>query len=187
MPAILTTPPAVEPVTLAEAKAHLRVGHADEDAFISNLISAARRHIEALTGLCFITQTWSCYRDCWPDAPAVDLLLSPVQSVATVNIYGEDDVAAPLDAAHYVLDAASRPARLALRPSRIWPLPGRATNGIEIVLIAGFGAAGSDVPQPLRQAILQLTAHWYSHRGETSAPLPLDVMPLIAPFREVRL
>jgi uncharacterized phiE125 gp8 family phage protein len=187
MPSIQTTPPAAEPVSLAEAKAHLRIGHADEDAFISRLIIAARRHLESQTGLAFMTQSWSCFRDAWPETPGVDIPVMPVQAVVDVKVYGDDDEAAVIDAAHYYLDAASRPPRLMRRASRIWPAPGRIGNGIEIAVTAGFGAASGDVPEPLRQALLQLVAHWYGHRGDTAGPLPLDIATLIAPFRERRL
>jgi uncharacterized phiE125 gp8 family phage protein len=187
MPAILTTPPLIEPVTLAEAKAHLRIGHADEDDAITRLIVSARRHLEQQTGLCFITQGWSCFRDHWPEAGDVKLPVAPVLSVADVKVYGEDDVAAVIDPAHYFLDSVSRPARLVLRSARIWPPPGREANGIEIAVTAGFGAATTAVPQALREALLQLVAHWYGHRGDESVRLPLQIEAIIAQFREVRL
>ena len=37
------------------------------------------------------------------------------------------------------------------------PAPGRAVAGIEIDVVAGYGAP-ADVPSPLRQAILMLVA-----------------------------
>jgi uncharacterized phiE125 gp8 family phage protein len=187
MPAILTTPPAVEPVTLAETKGHLRVSHADEDDAITRMILSARRHLELQTGLCFITQTWSCFRDAWPEAGDVKLPVAPVMSLGDVKVYGEDDIAAVIDPAHYFLDGVSRPARLVLRNSRIWPPPGRQANGIEIAVTAGYGATASAVPQPLREALLQLVAHWYGHRGDETVRLPLQIDAIIADFREVRL
>jgi len=188
MSSILTTPPAVEPVSLAEAKAHLRIGHADEDAMISGLIIAARRHAEAHTGLALISQGWSHFRDDWPEGGVVELPLSPLIAVTQVKTWGEDDVAAIIDPAHYYTDWISRPARLLLRGSRVWARPGRIGNGIEILLTVGFGATAADVPAELRQAILDLVAHWHAQRGdEAETGLPLTVATVIERFREKRL
>ncbi len=188
MPSILTAPPALEPVSLAEAKAHLRIAHADEDDTLTKLIVAARRQAEVQTGLALISQGWSHFRDDWPEDGSIELPLWPVISLGDIKVYGEDDIAATIDAAHYYLDRLSRPARLLLRGSRVWARPGRIGNSIEIALTAGFGTAAADVPGQLRQAILQLVAHWYEHRGtgEDAAP-PLDVTLLLSSFRERRL
>jgi len=188
MPSILISPPALEPVSLAEAKAHLRISHADEDALISTLIAVARRHAEAQTGLVFVSQGWRHFRDDWPEDGVVELPLAPLLSVDEVAVYGDDDLKAVIDPAHYYVDAASRPPRLLLRGSRVWARPGRIGNGIAIEVTAGFGSTAADVPEPLRQALLQLVAHWYEHRGNSDPPpLPLTVAALLAPFREVRL
>lgn len=188
MPSVLVTPPAVEPVSLSEAKAHLRVSHADEDGLIGTLIVSARRIVEARTGLVLIEQVWTCYRDDWPDDGVVSLPLSPVSIVSDVGVFGEDNVKAVIDPAHYYADLASRPPRLLLRGSRVWARPGRIANGIAITVTAGYGPAASSVPQPLRQAVLQLVAHWYEHRGNAvPPPFPLTIDPLIQPYREFRL
>ena len=187
MPSILVTPPAVEPVSLAEAKAHLRITHGDEDAIISTLIIAARRHAEAHTGLALVSQQWRHYRDDWPDDGTVALPLAPLLSIDEVAVYGDDDVKAVVDPAHYYADAASRPPRLLLRGSRVWARPGRIGNGVAILLTVGFGAAAA-VPAELRQAVLQLVAHWYEHRGHANPPpAPLTAATLLAPFRGLHL
>lgn len=188
MPSKLNTPPPVEPITLADAKAHLRVTHADEDQLIGTLISSARRIIEARCGLLLIQQVWTAYLDDWPDTGVIELPLAPVLSISTVAVFGEDDIAATIDPAHYYADTASRPPRLLLRGSRIWARPGRIANGIAISVTAGYGAAASSVPEPLRQAILILVAHWFEHRGAAAPPpLPLTVDALTRPYREARL
>ncbi len=75
-----------------------------------------------------------------------------------------------------------------LRGSRSWQRPGRIGNGITIEVTAGFGPLAIDVPEPLRQAMLQLVAHWFEHRGNASPPpLPLTLEGLLRPYREVRL
>ena len=188
MPSLLVIPPAVEPVSLAEAKAHLRVGHADEDQLIATLVAAARRQVEARTGLVLVEQQWTVFRDDWPETGVIELPLAPVIAVDELAAYGEDDIKAVIDPPHYYADLASRPPRLMLRGSRVWARPGRIGNGVAITLTAGFGPAGDDVPEPLRQAILVLLAHWYDHRGNANPPrVPLTVDQLIRPFRAVRL
>jgi uncharacterized phiE125 gp8 family phage protein len=188
MPSILTSPPAIEPVTLAEAKAHLRVGHADDDAIIGTLIVSARRHLEAKTGLAMISQGWSTFRDDWPEGRVVELAIAPLIAVGGVKTYDEDNVATVVDPSAYFVDAVSRPARLLLRGTQAWARPGRIGNGIEIAFTAGFGAAAANVPEELRRAILQLAAHWYAERGDAREDeLPLTVAAAIARFKEMRL
>src|SRR5438477_7546421 len=189
MKSILTTPPAVEPVTLAEAKAYLRFDGDAEDELIGTLIAAARRHVEAATGLALIAQAWSHFLDHWPHGPIVTLPLAPLIAIEEVSVYGDDDEAAIIDPAHYYADTLARPARLVLRPDRIWPPPGRAANGIEIKVAAGHGPSASDVPQGLRTAILRLIAYWFENRGDDAieANAPLGVAHLLQPYREMRL
>ena len=187
MPLILTSPPASEPVSLAEAKTHLRVSHADDDTYISTLIIAARRQIEARTGLRLITQGWSLFKDCWPMAPDLPLDLAHVSAVNDIFVYSEVGTSATYDPAHYYLDAASKPSRVILRQDRLPPMPGRRVNGIEVRVTVGFGAAAA-VPQELKHAILILLAHWFDHRGDAEgALLPLTVADIIRQHRLVRL
>ena len=144
--------------------------------------------MEARTGLFLIAQDWIFYRDGWPEGGTIEIPLAPVRAVEELMVFGEDDQKAVIDPAHYVVDGASRPARLLLRGSRVWQRPGRALNGIGVRVEAGFGTAGSSVPQPLRQAILLLVAHGYAHRGdEDGGTLPAGLEALLQPFRAVRL
>lgn len=188
MPHIQTTPPSVEPLSLAEAKAHLRVTHADDDTYISTLINSARSTVEQFCGIVLLQQNWSVFLDAWPEQSVFALPIFPILQIADILIYGEDDVAATLDDAHYFLDAASKPCRLVLRQGRSFPAPGRRANGIEIKLNAGFGAAATAVPSQIKQAILIIIADWYASRGDVDAgELPLSARSLLAPYRTVRL
>ena len=192
MASTMTTPPAIEPVSLATAKAHLKVDHSHEDQLIANLITAARQHVEYETGMVMIDQDWSVYFNHWPENGQLVLPLVPVISISGVYVYGDDDVASQIDAAHYVTDTISRPARIVLRGSRQWANPGRIINGIEVKLKAGFGATDTDVPADLIEAILLLVAHWFENRqpvfhGETIHTLPRSVSALLKPYRMVQL
>jgi uncharacterized phiE125 gp8 family phage protein len=117
------------------------------------------------------------------------LAVAPLSAVSDLKVYGEDDVAQAIDPALYVVDLVSRPPRLLLRADGVWTKPGRIANGIEVLVTAGFGPAASAVPEPLRQAMLKLVAHWFAHRGddEGTRAAPPSVAALLAPFREARL
>jgi uncharacterized phiE125 gp8 family phage protein len=188
MPTILTTPPSVEPISLAEAKAHVRVTHTDDDTYIAKLISASRRLVEQCYDLCLLQQNWSLFLDQWPAGSVIALPLFPILSIADLLVYGDDDVAATIDHAHYYLDAAARPSRLILRQGRSFPPAGRRANGIEVKLVAGFGTAANAVPETIKQALLIIIADWYASRGDVDAgALPLSAQSLLAPYRHVRL
>lgn len=186
MHAVLTSPPAVEPVSLAEAKAHLRVTASDEDAQIARLITAARKSVERRTGLALIEQGWSGFADDWPPSGAFDLPLWPLIEIAALKVHGEEELQ-EIDPAHYFCDLVSRPARLVLRPWRVWQKPGRIAKGIEIVFTAGFGASGGTVPEDLREAVLKTLAHWHEWRGDEAPREPVTIGALLQPWRELRL
>jgi uncharacterized phiE125 gp8 family phage protein len=192
MALVLTSGPAAEPVTLAEAKAHMRVDGSAEDTLISSLIITSRLHIEAALGLAFITQSWSYFIDCWPATRDIRLPLRPVQSVTAVRLYATDESIETVPAGTYVLDGSGTPARLVRNVATAWPRPSRPANGIEIAFTAGYGNAAANVPGPIRQAILLLIAHWYEHRepvevGAPGVPVPPMVSELLLPYRSVRL
>lgn len=191
MSLVLTSGPALEPVTVSEAKAHLRLDGTAEDQLIASLILTSRLHVEAALGLALITQSWKLTLDRWPAGPAVTLPLRPVQTITAVRVLAADNTATTLAADDYVLDGARLPPRI-VRAAALWPEPGKAASGIEIEFTAGFGAAAADVPQPVRQALLLLVAHWYEHReatepGATSAAVPPSVSELLMPYRTPRL
>ena len=191
MSLVLTSGPASEPVTVADAKAHLRIDGTAEDVLIGSLILTSRLHIEASLGLALINQTWMLVMDRWPQGGAVQIPIAPLQAVTAVRVRDFSGVATLVPATSYVVDIASKPPRLVWN-NTAQPYPGQVANGIEIDLAVGFGANAASVPAPLKHAIVMLTAHWYEHRdpveiGSTSVRIPDAVADLIQPFRKFRL
>jgi len=192
MALIRTSAPAVPPVTLSDAKAHLRVDGIDEDTLITSLIETATAHIERWIGLALITQGVTIVRDDWPDTWLVELPLSPVQSVSSITVFDADGGGIEFDTSYYFADTISHPPRIVLHGTAPWPKPGRRANGIEIAVTAGFGDAPSDVPEPIRQALLMLVAHWFERREpvvleEEPHEIPDTVSALLASYKPVRL
>lgn len=191
----LLTPPAIEPVTIAESKAHTRIDIADDDAYIAALITGAREQIEQQTGRSLITQTWTLSLSQWPreksdhdwwdgvrEMPisatygsAMDIAKSPFQSVSAIDILDEAGNATswpkldPVTGAPNWYGVADNSfGRLARANGQAWPVPLRYTNGIRITFTCGYGANASDVPGALRHAIKMLAAHWYENREPTA-------------------
>jgi uncharacterized phiE125 gp8 family phage protein len=192
MSTVLLSAPTVEPITLSEAKAHLRVDASSEDTLIQSLILASRLHIEAALDIALITQTWRLRLDRWPRARSLNLPLSPVRSLTAVRVFDVDDDSETVANTAFILDGTANPARLVLSGSSSLPVPGRAANGIEIDFVAGYGDAPEDVPQSIRQAVLLLIAHWYENRepveiGATATVIPGAVSELLSPYRRRRL
>lgn len=192
MSLVMTSGPGLEPLTLAEVKAHLRIDGTAEDALLQSLIVTSRLHIEAALGVALITQSWSWFIDRWPKTQRLALPLRPVQAVADVRLWRADGSSDSLDPSKFFVDGQATPARLVWMGSVPLADPGRVVNGVEIAFTAGFGAAPENVPSTIRHALLLLIAHWYQHRepveiGSGINAIPQMVSELLAPHRRRRL
>jgi uncharacterized phiE125 gp8 family phage protein len=181
---VMTGGPAQEPVTLSEAKAHLRVTDDAEDVTITALIGAARSIVEMRTGRALITQSWLARFDAWPAnacRPWLDLPRPPLRAVTAVHFYDATNTAQLWDPALYGVDVIAAPGRIYRAPGAVWPAPGRMFASIEIAFDAGYGDDPADVPAPLRQAILLQLAHLFENREPTA--LAQGAADLLAPYR----
>lgn len=180
MALVLITPPAVEPVDLLEAKLHLRVDGADDDALILSLIRAAREWCEHFTNRAFITQTWELWLDAWPAESVITIPLPPLQSVVSLKYLDEDGVEHTISSDDYVVDATSQPGRLALKSTAGWPSTALyPIGGVRLRFTVGYGNSANDVPECVRQAIRLLVGHWYENR-ENSTTANLRQIPMAA-------
>lgn len=187
----LVTAPAVEPVSLAEAKLHLRVDSTDEDALISSLITAARQHAEHVTRRAFITQTWEVQMDGWPDGDTIEVPLPPLQSVTSVSYYDAGGTEYTMPSTDYIVDTKSAPGRIVLAYGKSWPSTTlRPAAGVVVRFVGGYGSAASDVPAAIKAAMLLHIGALYEHReavitGQTAVELPLAYEALLWPYRVV--
>ena len=186
---LLVGEPATEPVSVEEAKSHLRIDTERDDALLAALIRAARSHVESETGIAIIEQLWRRYLDDWPLDRCVRLARHPVRRVVGITLFDAEGQPHAMPDAWSRLDTVSRPARLLV--SDAVP-PGAAMNGIEIEFVAGLAETAADVPDTIRRAVLLLVAHWYEFRGVVAPDRqPVSVPPgldrLLAPHRAGRL
>lgn len=167
---VTVTPPAVEPVTLDEAKLQLRVEVADDDTLINRLLAVARQLCEAYHGRAYVTRTLRLELDRFPAVGIILLPYPPAQSVGSVKYDNSAGVEVTLEATAYYLDAAAEPARLAPAPGTTWPSTQAGKAGaVRIVYDAGYGDAAADVPEYVKQAILVRLADLYEYRESVVA------------------
>ena len=104
MTSILMTGPAVEPLTLGEAKTFLRVEHDDDDQLVTALIAGARTNVEAQAQIALITQSWRIVLDCWPKHGRVAVRPGPLQSLVAARFYDLSGNAHVIDTQGFVPD-----------------------------------------------------------------------------------
>lgn len=185
----IVTGPTVEPVSLAEAKSHLRVDLNDDDTLITNLITASRRYIEStLCNRAFITQTWDYFLQSFPNGDEIEIPLPPLQSITSIKYKDKAGVEAVFPSAEYIVDKDSAPARVRLAYGKSWPsFEPYPLNAVAIRFVAGYGDSGVAVPQELRQAILLMVGHLYENREMFStaklSEVPFAVFALCASYR----
>jgi uncharacterized phiE125 gp8 family phage protein len=185
----LFVPPAEEPITLAEARLHLRVTQNEENALIMALIAAAREHAEAHTRRRFITQEWDWVMDAFPSG-TVELPGAPLQSVTSVSYLDGAGATQVLPGSSYQVDIKTDPGRIAPANGATWPTTNSGTlNAVTIRFVCGYGKIAA-VPKSIKQAILLMIGHWWEHREEASDfelfPVPYAVDALLSPFRVLR-
>jgi uncharacterized phiE125 gp8 family phage protein len=169
MSLLLVTAPATEPVSLDEAREHLRMLDDDvfDDVYIGALIKAARRDVEHFLQRALITQTWDLYLDELCGGQII-LPYPPLQSVTSLSYkatdYGSTAVYTDWAATNYVVDTVSQPGRIALAYGIIWPVIYREVQAVKVRFVAGYGDAES-VPEHIKQAILLKIGDLYEHRG----------------------
>jgi uncharacterized phiE125 gp8 family phage protein len=108
-------------------------------------------------------------------------------SVTHVKSYDDSDTATTFDSAKYFVDTANTPPRIVLRDGQSWPTGLRAANGLEIQYVAGYGSNDTDVPEPLRLAIMQIITANYENRGDEAVKMPSIVNSLVSPYKVLSL
>lgn len=171
----LITPPAIEPVTLAEAKAHLRCGD-DEDSLITALIQTAREECEHRTERSLITQTWERVLDFFPPVE-IELGRPPVQSIVSITYYDAAGALQTMDSADYSLDVDLKPGWVSPAYGTVWPNTYDMPNAVRVRFLAGYGDTAADVPATSKAWMLLRIGTLYKHRESTVVGVPLSTLP----------
>lgn len=168
----VATPPAVEPVTVAEAKAHLRVDTTDDDTYIGTLITAAREWVEQYLDRALITQQLVMTLESFPVGddeivlPRPPMVMAGTATTVAVTYTMAAGGTATLSTSAYRVDRYATPGEVQTLYAGTWPADRREDeNAVSVTWWAGYGATGSSVPAAIRHAMLMLIGHWYENRS----------------------
>jgi uncharacterized phiE125 gp8 family phage protein len=139
------TPPAVEPLTKAEAKQHMGISYTHNDTLVESAIRQAREYCEVYQRRKFVTQTLELYLDRFPCGPIEFIDCSPVQSVTSIKYTDKDGTEHTIDASDYSLDSVSFVNKIDLVYGKTWPTDElKPTNGVVIQFVAGYPTITED-------------------------------------------
>jgi uncharacterized phiE125 gp8 family phage protein len=177
------TAPVALPVSLDEAKAHLRVLDSSEDALIGALLSSAVSMLDGRDGAlgrALEPQVWELSIDGFPEV--IVLPLGPVTAVASITYIDVAGAAVVLPGSQYQVDLTGVDGRIVA--SGGWPETADVPSAVKV-----RWSAGGSVPAAIRTAILLLVGHWYLERegGEGAAGLPPAVAAIVRQFRRYPL
>lgn len=172
-----------EPLTLEQARLHLRVTDNTEDEEIEKLIKRARLYVQKETGRGILESTWKLTLDWFP--PVIYMRYPPVQTVISITYYDTAGTSTTLSTDDYIYDLQSEMARITPAYGKTWPAIQSRIAAVTVNYTAGYATA-EEVPEPIKHAMLLLIGYWYDMRDAVAVgnnkPAEFGVDALIAPY-----
>lgn len=183
---ILLAGPQREPLSVDDMRQWLQLDTRDDDDLLAAMIKAARSSIEQAIRRALMLQKWRVRAQEWPRQGGLQVPLSPLLSLDAVRVFDAAGTPSLVDLSHF--DVAD--SLITLRLDEI--SRDLFTFGVELDVSVGYGAQAADVPEPLRQAMRMLIAHWLAFRSQalhegSVTHFPPAIAGAIMPYRQLRL
>lgn len=188
---------ATEPVTLADAKKHLRIDNTNDDDVLTAMLPAAREYCERYLGRALAPRTLELASNRFPTVtvhhhvgPCIELPFGPVQSVSSVSYTSASEDSAGNYATEQFEDSSGllceldqyvTPNRLVLKFGHSWPAARDSVNSVKVRYVTGYLAAADSsgnavLPGSARAAMLLMLGHLFENREATAlAPAPVEL------------
>jgi uncharacterized phiE125 gp8 family phage protein len=179
----LHTAPTCEPIVIADVEAHSRLGSGaiaalGETDAVNIFISAVRQRCEAITRRQLINATWDLILDGFPyNRDPIEIPLPPLRSITSITYIDSDGVTQTLSSSLYrvicegtVITPNCQPGKVFPIVNTSWPVTIQDFETVIITFAAGYGTAGSAVPQGIKNWLLMNIANlWENRETETMA------------------
>lgn len=179
-----------EPSTRAAAKLFLRVDESEEDSVIDDMLKTATRIVEHDAKIAILTQTWRLTFnagsiDRKPLPPIIKIPRPPLATVDSVEAFDDLDVKTTVDVGDYIVDAVTRPGRIALKTGKSWPSALRPIDSFRVNFTAGKAVASID--PDIIDVWKKVVAFLYENRATPGIKVPPDIMWAIQPQKVMML
>jgi uncharacterized phiE125 gp8 family phage protein len=182
-----------DPISVEDAKTHLRVISRSDDAYIKTLIRAAREMCEAWTGQAFSMQSVRQYFDSWPYDGVFHLALSPLRSITSISYVNTEGETVDLDVDDFYVGAVG-PTKIKLKETQTIPSVNcYSFDPIVIEYVVGIDTTQEfeEIPALILQGIKEHVADMYVNRtavniardGRIAIQIPGPIQRLYGPFR----
>ena len=157
----VVTEPAAEPVSLAEARAHVTLAATDtnHDTELSRSIEDARQQWEHDTATFYITRTMRLKLGGFE---AFQFPHKPVSEITSITYYDLSNQSQTLDAAVYQLDTPNN--RLRLAYDQDWPSTVSRWDAVTVNYTLGEHDDSTTVPAIAKRAMLLLVGYYFENR-----------------------
>ncbi len=175
---VRTAAPTVPAISLADAKAHLRVQHSEEDALITALVKAVEADFERQTNRALMRGTYLFTTSQFaPDsAGLISINKCPLHEVSQIIYFDANGQQQTLGTSVYRVNALAEPWHIELKQGQSWPATDARTDAVQVTFTAGYAAA-ADVPADYIAAMKLLLGHLYENR-EAVSPTQMNEVPM---------
>lgn len=173
---IQTIEPGAEPISLAEAKDHLRLeGYADEDTLVGGIRSAARAYVETFTTRQVVTASWQLTLDWFPSV--IELPHPPLQTVTSITYVDTAGDTQTLATSVYTVDNTGLIGRIYPAYNQSWPSTRSQPNAVTVTYVAGYATpftavAATDVLTWDGATPVDAETHYLTTSGGEDGALP---------------
>ena len=172
----VSSEPAIEPVTVDEAKRNADEDDNHRDSDFSQWITEARRLLEKESRRSLITQTRVLKLDAFPACDAIELHAPPLQSVTSISYVDANGDTQTWASSNYDVDTNRTPGVVLLGYDKSYPTTRAQRNAVTVTYVAGYGSTAASVPSEAKAAILLFARHRYDHPEDGGMPMGWDAL-----------